>query len=132
MIGHLWYLAEECIAFAIFDENVSFKRKREMAKRILGTNKDDTDKCRRVQVNTHGIRNLMQCEVTDFVSGHTIDFFHRFKFSTEFLKLEPNPWKNNPEYLRAFEAINHMRVVNDSAERGVKLISDFQNALTTK
>lgn len=132
MIGHLWYLADECIAFAIFDENVSFKRKREMAKHILGTNKDDTDKCRRVQVNAHGIRNLMQCEVTDFVTGHTIDFFHRFKFSTEFLKLEPNLWKNNPEYLRAFEAINRMRVVNDSAERGVKLISDFQNALTTK
>lgn len=40
------------------------------------------------------------------------------------------PFEMDEDYLRAFEAIRYTRVVNDSAERGVKLITDFQQSLT--
>lgn len=91
--NHLWYLSDECIAFAIFDENVSVKCKREMSQRILETDGLETDKSKKYQVKRDGIRDLVQSELSDFVTDHTIDFFNRFKLSTEFLKLDPTVWQ---------------------------------------
>lgn len=131
MLGHLWYLADECIAMALFDENVSLKCKKEMAMKIYEPFDDNIDKRKRVEVKSNEIKWFMQSELADYVTEHTIEFFYRFKIPTDFLKLEPKLWKNNPEYLRAFDALKDMKVVNDCAERGVKLISDFHKSLTS-
>lgn len=40
------------------------------------------------------IRDVVHFELSNFVTGHTIDFFNRFKFSTKFLRSDLTKWKN--------------------------------------
>ena len=39
-------------------------------------------------------------------------------------------WEAYPGYTKLFNFVNNMKVVNDIAERGIKLISDFANKCT--
>ena len=47
---------------------------------------------------------------------------------TEFLNLPVDEWKAAPSYILACDIIKNIRTVNDMAERGVKLASDFISA----
>lgn len=103
-----------------------------MAQRILDPFAGDIEKCKRLQVKRDHISNLLKNELSDFVTSYTIDFFNRFELSTDFLLLDPTEWESNLDYITAFNSVKDMKVVNDSAERGVKLISDFHQSITSK
>ena len=49
---------------------------------------------------------------------------------TEFLTVSPDKWMDYPGYVECYTFARNMKVVNDTAERGVKLISDFLNTTT--
>lgn len=134
MAGHLWYLNPECVVLTLYDDNVSHEIKRAIAKKILNSKQPtvQTDKTQQYEADEDSIRSAAELELPDFVTDESINFFNRFKLSTNFLRSDPTKWKNDDGYMCAFEAIRHMKVVNDCAERGVKLMSDFAQALTTK
>jgi hypothetical protein len=50
------------------------------------------------------------------------------QIDADFLELPVNEWEDSQSYLTALEMIQNLWVVNDSAERGVKLASDFLSA----
>ena len=52
------------------------------------------------------------------------------KINTIFLKEPPNLWPENPHFKEGFKKVQSLKVVNDMTERGVKLITDFNNLLT--
>ena len=54
--------------------------------------------------------------------GRSIDYF---------LSTDPNQWPNDDLYRNFQKQINVIKVVNDTAERGIALISDYNNVLTT-
>ena len=128
--GHLWYLADECIALSFFDENVSLQCKRKMVKSI-STRSTDTAKCKRLIVDSKEMELFAGFELHRFVTGHSLDFFKRFKINTDFLEIDPSEWKSNSNFMKALKVIENLTVVNDCAERGVKLISDFSKVLTS-
>lgn len=66
----------------------------------------------------------------DFVSSETMEFFSRFDISTEFLSSDPSQWPQREDYKKGIDTCKAVHVVNDSAERGVKLFSDFNLKLT--
>jgi len=39
-------------------------------------------------------------------------------------------WKNNQHYLQRLDKLTNLKVVNDIVERGVKLISDYNNLIS--
>lgn len=47
-----------------------------------------------------------------------------------FLQYDPSTWSVRDDYLHAVTNIRSMTVVNDPAERKVKLITDFNRSLT--
>ena len=61
-------------------------------------------------------------------------FFFKFFFIilklAEFLKFKPSEWNSNRSYTEGVNKIKKIKVLNDCAERGVKLIQDFTNCLT--
>ena len=59
-------------------------------------------------------------------------FFQIGKMSTTFLSKPVSTWNSDPEYTLAVETVKNIRVVNDSAERGVKLTSDFIKSAKTE
>lgn len=49
----------------------------------------------------------------------------------DFLRESPNLWTDNDHYKEVWKIVKSLKVVNDLAERGVKLISDYNDLLTT-
>lgn len=144
--NHLWYLSDECVALSLFDENVSNEIKREISDKIktLKSNNydgDDTDydddvdvieNMKRVPLKPSEIGTFIQKGLPDFVTGNTHKFFNRFGISTNFLNEDPFKWNENEAYIEGKNIIHHLNVVNDAAERGVKLIEEYNKVLTKK
>ena len=49
---------------------------------------------------------------------------------TSFLAVPANQWANDESYQQVQALFQNLNVTNDGAERGIKLISDFNSALT--
>ncbi|KAF0746657.1 Uncharacterized protein FWK35_00037507 [Aphis craccivora] len=64
---------------------------------------------------------LKSSQISDFINSSSMKFFERFNIATDFLNQNPEEWYKN---------VNYQKVVNDAAERGVKLITDFNDKIT--
>lgn len=49
-----------------------------------------------------------------------------------FLHQHPVSWKENKDYIKVYEALFSIRIVNDVAERDVKLFVDLRNSKISK
>ena len=54
----------------------------------------------------------------------------RFSINSNFLSKNPTTWNDDPGYKSGLEKLQKTVVVNDVAERGVKLIQEYNNILT--
>ena len=63
--------------------------------------------------------------ITDFIGPDSWGFFRILKLDTTFLHVEIGNWENEESYVKAKTIVSNLSVVNDAAERGVKLCSDF-------
>lgn len=125
--NHLWYLAPETVALAFFDSDVSLEEKRNMVRHLQSPEpivklQDD----RKIS----DPKLLQRNNLSDFVSYKTKNFFDAFGLTTEFLKHDPSIWETNEDYLDALDVCREFFVVNDTAERGVKFMNDYNRILT--
>lgn len=128
---HLWYLSEETIALAFFDDEVTFEEKGEMRQTLYEqpeSNKNST--VFRLVIPSSGMRNVNEWKLKDFITENTVNFFARYDISVDFMANDPSEWKHDEGYKRAQAMLSKLQVVNDAAERGVKLIKDFTKLLT--
>lgn len=125
--NHLWYLSEETIGFAFFDEEVSVADKRKMVAALS----DVRTSKRRLASDAVKLKfEFQEKNLHDFVSSKTMKFFDRFDISTEFLSFDPSQWQQREDYKKGFDTCKNVHVINDSAERAVKLFSDYNEKLT--
>ena len=54
----------------------------------------------------------------------------RFKISKEFLKSDRSKWGSMDLYVEGASIIRNLKVVNDSAERSIKLMEEFNKKIT--
>lgn len=127
--NHLWYLSEETIALSFFDKHVSTEVKRKMAEALKKNG--NREGCKRVIVSATEIQESYQSkDLSSFITLNTLKFFHRFGISTDFLQNDPNTWTHRDDYKAAVDLCYKMKVVNDTAERAVKLMTEFNEILT--
>lgn len=126
LCGQLWYLSEELVALAFFDQDVDPIQKRKMIVALGREGADDPPK--RIAVDKAEISNK---QLHDFVTQNTMNFFRILSIPDCFLSTDPETWATNAAYLEAESVVRELRVVNDTAERGVALMQDY-NALLTK
>lgn len=136
--NHLWYLSPEAIAMAFFDNSLSTDSKRKMVEALYWeSDKDEDDeesnkeRIRRVVIKTEEISELIDKGLNYFVSSQTKLFFDRFNINMKFLETNPSTWAENDDFRKGLEIVEKLKVVNDIAERGVKLIQDYNKCLTT-
>lgn len=130
MCGHLWYLSAEAVGLAFFDPNISIDVKRKMVQSINGTVPDDGCDYRNV-IQPINVPSIANKTLDYFVSKKTATFFERFNISTDFMRHDPPLWPECSEYVQGLEVVQKIIVVNDVAERKVKLMEEY-NALLTK
>jgi len=69
--------------------------------------------------------------LSSFVTSNTKNFLQVLAILDSFLATNPYTWLSNSDYMVAEDIVRELRVVNDTAERGVALKQEF-NALLTK
>lgn len=137
-MNHLWYLSPELAIMAIFDEDVPLETKLKIVAKVHTKNEeisidaipeDDQDytseKFSVKRVQSKSINDLLYNDIDFFVTAESIKFFERFELQTEFLLINPSQWTDNESYRTALQFVKKLTVVNDCAERGVKLVQDF-------
>lgn len=113
-IDHLWYLSPELVGFAFFDDEISDDTKIKMVQALKNDNDVDGE-----------IPSFINKTVESFISDKTLNLFKRFNINYNFIETSPSTWENNLEYKWGKEIISKLKIVNDTAERAVKLIEDF-------
>ena len=66
----------------------------------------------------------------DLIGPLSWTIFEVLNVETEFLTVSPDKWMDYPGYVECYTFVRNMKVINDTAERGVKLISEFLNTTT--
>lgn len=132
MCRHLWYLSDEAIGLAFFDETIPFDVKKKMVQAISAQTEDEDDYLHfRNVIQPTNVHSVASKTLDHFVSRKTMEFFKRFNISTDFMQYEPALWAQREDYIRGSEVVGKIMVVNDVSERKVKLMEEF-NALLTK
>lgn len=149
-LTHLWYLNEEIILFSLFDERVSEVEKAKTARMLLEyyarTLSDDEDidydndddeetkeTSRKPVLKMVDVGDFLKKDFpSSFISESSLNFFKRFKIGTDFLHRSPAEWTqgSDDDFLAAKRIIESILVVNDTAERGVRLFEEFNTKFT--
>ncbi|GBP30652.1 hypothetical protein EVAR_76197_1 [Eumeta japonica] len=120
---HLWYLSDELVALALFSENLSDSDKQAIFQKM---NSDGGNR------SVRGDSAKLTSEVTleAFVTQRTLKSLSALDIKDSFLELPTDTWNDNDDYLQGKNCLKKLRVVNDTAERGVKLFEDYNTILT--
>ncbi|KAF0744220.1 Uncharacterized protein FWK35_00019537, partial [Aphis craccivora] len=119
----------EATSLAFFDDKVSSQTKIKMVK-AMQSRDIESEANKRIILKPNEIYDYSNKDISDFISIQSSNFFNRFGIPMDFLDLDPKLWNENDQYKRSKELVNNINVVNDIAERGVKLIEDYNKLLT--
>ena len=128
--NHTWYLTEDLVSLSFFSDSVDNKVKENMVSRLLTF--PVSSECVSRNGTDFGKPNLPRVssdpiflELSAFVGQDTWTFFNLLKLDTSFLSHPVTDWIGLDSYKEAKIIIDNLSVVNDAAERNVKLSSDF-------
>ena len=125
---HLWYLVPETAALAFFDDEIPSVRKNLMVQALSQESKKPIMDYKRNQAKK--CMELVDKEIEYFISKDSMKFFSAFQIETSFLEEDASHWMGNAAYEKGKKIVSQLKVVNDVAERGVKLMSDFNDLKT--
>lgn len=127
MSNHLWYIDVTTVGLALFDTNVPFSEKRKMVEKL--NSKKPVVELKNGRQHSD-LRQFENYTLSDFVSEESKEFFNLFRLSTNFLKLDPSTWETAFDFEEGWTFCRDLFVVNDTAERGIKFIQDYNRILT--
>jgi hypothetical protein len=124
---HLWYLNEELVPLAFFDDEVNNDIKLQM---IQALDKPATDRPTNRIIIDYEDKSVLEQTLASFISTKSRSFFEKLSLPTSFLQIDPSKWSENDDYTKAKNYVEKINVVNDNAERAVALIQSFNTHLT--
>ena len=124
---HLWYVSPALVGLAFFDEHLSWNIKLQMAEHLK--HPFTGNECNRLQ----GKDTALDKPLEEFVSSKTQVFFDAVLHGTgkypKFLQKHPEQWNDDETFQAALQCVRSIRVVNDTAERGIALAKRFTSAI---
>lgn len=126
--SHLWYLSEVNIGFSVFDEKLTDNERKEIVGGILWREGSENPPKKR-ELDVRAVKGM---KLGDLSTTKTMDFFDILGICTDFFKVPVSRWANRDDYNLGKKIATHLRVVNEHAERGVKLMQDYNRKITQK
>ena len=129
--NHLWYITEELVPLAFFSKGLSDTIKGDTAARSqMFTALKRFEKRRGAGYGKPCFPAEISSSTSlkDLIGPDSLGFFRILGIDPSFLATPVENWKGNLQYQQAEKTVKHLRVVNDSAERGVKLGMDYLSA----
>ena len=128
LLRHLWFFSEPLVGLAFFDSRVDFGVKRNMVANLqlpmtaLGP--------KRIRAS-----DVDYCKLESFVTKRTECLFDLLSDTGKdearlFLSKDPEEWEQDESYQKLKKIAQHIKVVNDTAERGIALMQIYNDSLT--
>ena len=124
--NHLWYLTEEVVVFSMFSNKVNSDTKQQLASKLLTTPKPN-----RFILGKPSFPNLDEnSTITSLIGPKSWSLFQILNVDTNWLMLPPSEWNQYDSYNEVLKFVTSVKTVNDSAERGIKFVTDYISSLT--
>lgn len=121
---HLWYLTPQLIVFSLCDEGLSNDIRENLARSLL-----KVEKPKEFEVGKPIFPDFSDGEITineNLVSEKLWLLFNLLNITdTSWMNQPIAEWNRSKAYNKLFHFVTTIRVVNDIAERGIKLITDY-------
>ena len=126
---HLDYLTEENVIFSLFDENLSPEDRSNIAKILFVTPRPEVFSLGKPKLPQIDFNKDDEPHLSLFVGSKSWLLFNKLGLfeKQEWLNLPCDYWHNFTDFRTAKDFVLQINTTNDSAERGVKLITDFKN-----
>ena len=122
---HLWYLSEQLVVLALFNEELGSFIRSVMAQKIFSIPRPDVFKVGKPKYPTIDDNNLPLLSSLLGPRSWLIFSLLGLTNSQEWLQLPPKYWDLISDYRVARDFCFNLQVVNDCAERAIKLVEDF-------
>ena len=126
MAGQLWYLSEELVGLALFDDDLDNGTKDKMVSAMKGKEGEEEP----LKRATIGLKFIQDKTVVDFATKNSKRLFKNLDVPEHFLTYLAAQWKHQPSFIAAKSFISTLAITNDHAECRVALIEDFSGHLT--
>lgn len=124
--NHLWYVGPELVPLALFSNKVSIPEKRLMSERKIQCGQDDGARGIRLE-NCPDLQNKELHDLITVASSRTLQML---RLDTSFLANDPESWHDSPVYVQNKRIVESLKVINDTAERSIALMSEFNCSIT--
>nr|XP_042913418.1 uncharacterized protein LOC122273416 [Parasteatoda tepidariorum] len=128
---HLWYLNGNIVMLTLFSCHVSTEDKVLMVDKLFKIDKhieDVTNASKRLKEEEIG--NVNEKSLYDFVNEKSWMIFKSLNIQGHFLHSSPSEWKKFDSYHDGEKKVKCLKTVNDCAERGAALITDYNKLIT--
>ena len=123
---HGWYLVEQTVSFALFSNKVDRDTKSHIASKMLTFSRPEKFKLGKPKFP----EIKPGTKLVDLVGSYSYLLFHILGVDHKWLSKDPIDWPEDSEFQKAEQFVRTVKTVNDCAERGVKMISDYETSLT--
>ena len=131
--GHTWYLNQCYAPLSLFSKNVSNDEKGEIAQKLLKVKPRknySTGYPMPVPLSQFSVKDGLALKLSDFVDNESLFMFDAFNFKKDWLGKPVETWQSYESFKEMENWVRNLKVTNDAAERGVKLVSDYCKILT--
>ena len=126
---HLWYLTEQLVVFALFNESLSNFTRGLMDKKLFSIPRPTSNQLGKPKFSAIEISGSTTPFLHDLIGPNSWLLFSLIKLnnSQEWLQLPPEYWNLMSDYRTTRDFVKQLEVTNDCAERGIKLIGDYKD-----
>ena len=125
--NHFWYLTERLVVLALFS-TASVHEKQDMAKAIKKYQNDTSF--------DHSVQKMPTVtaftQLKDLIGPESWLLFKLINEQPLFLSKPALLWEKDECYIRIKSRLQHLKVVNDSSERALGLVTDYHSSTITK
>lgn len=128
---HLWYLTSEMIPLALFSKKVPDSERESIARKMIQLKPSDELSLPRERFGSSFGKpkfpeniDAKTC-LSDLVGIDSWFIFRLMDLESDFLNSPVKSWLSNESYVKSRNSVLKLNVVNDFAERSVKLSTDF-------
>ena len=125
ILRHPWYLTPQCVIFAIADVDLDINIRKKILTKLLTFHEPKAEEFEREKPELVGQVSPLS-NLDDFVSQESFLFFNKLGIS----KQEIENWDvdhidKSSTFTKFVDAVKNVAVVNDRAERHIRLVQDF-------
>ena len=126
-------MTKELIPFALCSKQLACEENEVLARRMFQLYRENqhTVLAPQKQVLPH-ITEITR--ISDLAGRRSVLLFQGFRFTNDdvqFLHRAQSQWCKSDSYLRLERLVFNIKVTNDTAERGIKILEDYKDVLTT-